>query len=323
LSGSSIWVVPARTVRIDRDTGLIVADGRVSESTISKLTDLDPAVSLKRMDVAAVRLGGVKVVAYGDARIIGNDGIRVSPDLWRGVGEHPARARINDKNIVIAGVNHALPPRAVQMSLTEIRRLTGVTSGASWLFADPSDPKQWATRAAALHVNVTSDPSSVSTAESDAVVYLLQGSFSRFDPFTFRTKFSAVTLNAGMSTLFGYVARAVLLLGVALAIMSAVIGVRERREEVALFSVTGLISSFVLLLGTEACILQVLAFSCGGVIATAILRIVLAGEFRPEIIVQALAFVAIYMPALIVATTIVPGQTIAATTPMEAIRRDG
>jgi hypothetical protein len=324
LSGASVWVVPAESVAIDRETGLIVAKGVLSERTIRTLSSVDPTVRLKRVEAAAVVFSGVKAVAYGDEHVGESEGVRVSPDLWQLVEGRPGLAPVGGSIAQIVGENRALPPRAIQMSLTRYHRLIGRTTGASWLIADPRDPVRWAANAGAHpFVFVTDNPALVhSPLGTEAIVYLVHGSLSRFDPFSFRTKFSAVTINAGMSTLFGYTARAVLFLGLVLAITSAVISVRERREEVVLFSVSGLSSSFVVLLGIEACIIQSVAFLLGAAIGAAILQIVLAGAYRSEIVVQAFAFVVIYMPGLIVLTTVVPGQIIAGRRPMDSVRRD-
>jgi hypothetical protein len=320
VTGSTIWVVPPGSVRIDRDTGLVIANGSLTEHVIRALRDVDATVVLTRVIAAPVLVNGVKCVVYGAENV---PATVVSPDLWKVIGARPGSAAVGGHRVFISAEDRALPNRSLQMPLATARTDLRLTVPASWVLADAADPVRWSMQAAKMqHLIVTDNPATRSHGDAVAIVYLVRSRLSRFDPFTFRTKFSALTLNSGMSTLFGDVARAVLFLGALLATASAMVAIKERREEVAIFSVTGLVSSFVVLLGIEAVLVQLISFAIGSVVALTLLRVTLASSYRPEIVAQAVAFAAIYVPAVIVITTLFPGQVVASLRPMETVRRE-
>jgi len=319
VAGSTLWVVPSRAISIDHDTGLIVTDDFLSEALIQRLSSIDSGTRLRRVVVLRGSLSADRIVIYfadWEKRIV------VSSDLWKAHGSRPGPAVIAGRHVFIAAEDRTLPQKAVRMPLVAARTTFKVTAPASWLVANPADPIAWSVRASAIRgVVVTDNPAIRPSKDSIAIVYLTRSHLSRFDPFTFVTKFSALTLNSRMSTLFGSVARVVLILGFALAISSAMLEISERREEVAILSVTGLTSNLVTLFGVEAAIIQTLSFAIGSIVGIVLLRFAVTTSYQPQILVQALAFALTYVPALVVSTTLLPAQAIASGKPLDALRR--
>ena len=159
-------------------------------------------------------------------------------------------------------------------------------------------------------------------ADPKATAYLIEGNVARFDPFSFRTKFSALVINSSMSTLFGIVARLIFLLGIAVAVTSASIGLQERRDEIAIFAVTGFEANVILLFLAEACVTQILCFVLGGLIGLLMVYLAIQNKMSAGIAGQALAFGVVYMPTLIVLTALIPSQSVANRRAVELVRRN-
>ncbi len=317
IDNQKIWIVPSGGVKLDPSTGLIVPQGFVSEDTIRLFTGAE--IAFKRVVAGPLVLRSEHVVLYGDERIT-NSGLLVSSDLWAMIDRHATTISINGEDVTIAQENTTLPPRSVITSLQVGKRVLRIDDGASWLLSDDPRAVSWARGfGKANNVRVSSDPTPGADG-TRANIYLLEGTVARFDPFTFRTKFSALTINSSLTTMFGLTSRLVFLLGVALAITSSLITLRERRDEIALFSVAGLQSGVSLLFLLEACLNQILCLILGSAVGLALLSITLGGALRIELATQSVAFGIVYLPVLIVLTTIIPSQVVASRRPVDLVR---
>ncbi len=317
LGDAKVWVVPARGVKVDSETGLIVPQGWISEDTIQILQR--PGVHLTRVIAGPISFAGRRVVLYGDEREH-EPGLTVSSDLWSEFDREPRPVKIGGQDTSIGAERQSLAPRSIITSLATARRLLGIRDGASWLLSSSGTSITWARMVKDVQgIKVTGDPGSESDAQR-AIVYLIEGTVARFDPFSFRTKFSALIINSALTTVFGITARLIFLLGVSLAITSSMVGLRERRDEIALFAVTGLESNVFLLFLAEACVTQIMCLLVGSGFGLVFLWLVLRNGLAIQIIAQALGFGAVYLPVLVVLSTIIPSQAVAKRRPVELVR---
>lgn len=325
LGDATIWVVPARGVTVDPGSGLIVPQGHLAEAAVQALKDASDGHRLYEVLGAPVLFAGERAVLYGDARESDSLGATVSEDLWRKSRSGPGVILIGQQEIQVVHVRQDLPPRALVTSLNEARRVLGMPTGASWLLSNTEHPLRLAHAFNAISgVRVSNSPMDESRRNEgqQAIVYLIEGTLARFDPFSFRTKFSALVINSSMSTLFGVVARLIFLIGVVLAVSSSMIGLRERRDEIALLAVAGLEANVIVLFLLEACMTQSICFVLGSGIGFTMLYLALQSQLSLPIAGQAVGFSLVYLPILVVLTTMIPSQAVAGRRPVDLVRRN-
>jgi ABC-type antimicrobial peptide transport system permease subunit len=123
-----------------------------------------------------------------------------------------------------------------------------------------------------------------------------------------------------MSTIFGWVARFVFLAGIVLAITSALIGVRERRDEIGLLAALGLQAGVTTLLLFESVIICGLSFILGSIVAMIVLAGVLPQAQWLTVMGPSLVMGSTYLIVLLVLTPLVAAQQVAARSAAELVR---
>jgi hypothetical protein len=151
--------------------------------------------------------------------------------------------------------------------------------------------------------------------------YIVHGSLSRFSPLSFRARFSALVVGRSLSTVFGWAARAIFVLGLALAVTSSTLGVWERREELAVFAVGGFESSVTVLFLVESVLTVGACFILASAMAVAALYALSAGPLPPAALGYAFGVGFVYLPIMIVTATLLPSHAVASKSPLELMRR--
>jgi hypothetical protein len=316
---ANVWVVAGAMPHMDAETGAILPRESPVSSAIEGLRRLPEGEGLARVAVGRVLLNDRPVVLYADERER-RDGLVVAGDLWRRLGSRPGSALISGRRVVVEGVRETLPPGVAVTSFAVGESLQEASLTTAWLVGRVSRPVAWGRSVSTLSGVVVRDgPGDVPGAP--AVVQILEGSVSRFDPFSFRTKFSALMLGTSMGTVFGVLARVVFLLGVGLAGSSAGIGLWERRAELAVFAVNGLQSGVTVLFLLDALLLNGLAALLGALLATAMLKACLPSIEDQTILGHMLGIGAAYVPLLIAVSTLIPAQLVAVRHPGRLARR--
>ena len=325
LQGASIWVVPANGVEAERNTGLLVSRGVISDETVQELESVDKSVRFWRVETIVTKVADIDVVAYGDDRVAHGTSLVVASDVWQAMqAKGGGMLRNPGCHIDKVDVQTDLPAHSIEGPRGVVECLFGSESRTEWLVANTKDIASWSRHASEIpRLRVTSEPdASPNMQDVGATVYVVKGSLNRFDPFGFNAKFSAMTINSGLATLFGYEAKLVFILGLILSVTSSVLGVRERREEIAVFSVAGSQWSLFGLFWSEACLVQVACFVLGEAIGLSILWFMLGTRYNVAIGVEASAFALLYLPITIVLSTLIPGQMVARVQPSELLRAD-
>lgn len=316
---ANVWVVAGQMPELDPATGTVQPRAALPAQTVDALLALGGQAALQRGAAVRVKLGDKPAVLYADEREHGA-GLAVASDLWRAFGGHPTNASIGARTVFVASERASLPA-GVAVAPFEVGESLESPLPTAWLTSRQPRPREWCRRAGELPGLAVRDALG-DVPGARGVALLLDGSLSRFDPFSFRTKFSALTLEASMGTVFGLAARAVFLLGVGLAVSSAVMSLWERGPELAVFAVNGLQSSVTVLLLLEALLVNGLATVAGGVIAAVLLGACLPSLAEPAILGHALGIGIAYVVVLVVITTLVPAQLVAARHPGRLVRRN-
>jgi hypothetical protein len=293
----------------------------MSPSVADAVKKTDGASIITRVAVGITEMDGRTVVLYAtDA----NDGtsLLVSTQIWRSLGEKRA-VTVGGIATTVVGVDARLPANAVSGSFDLWVPAIDSSRRANWLLVVTDRPRLVSDALARMiGASVTDSPNDiVSKANTRGVsVFLLNASLSRFDPFSFRTKFSSLVLNAAMSTIFGWVARFVFLAGIVLAITSALIGVRERRDEIGLLAALGLQAGVTTLLLFESVIICGLSFILGSIVAMIVLAGVLPQAQWLTVMGPSLVMGSTYLIVLLVLTPLVAAQQVAARSAAELVR---
>lgn len=317
LGEATVWVVAGQAPHLDPETGVIVPGAPLTDAPRDALRALPEGHRLQRVAVGRFAVAGRAVILYADERET-TDGLIVAPDLW--LPTSGATLSLGGRTLPLRARRASLPPGVALTSYALGRTLPTGSLTEAWLVGRIDRPVVWGREAARVPgVALRDVPQDVPGAV--AVVHPLEGSLSRFDPFSFRTKFSALTLGASMGSVFGLLARVVFLLGLGLAGASAGIGVQERRAELAVFAVNGLQSGVTLLFLIEAIVVSLLAGLLGALAALLLLRACLPAVTEGAVFGHMLGIGAAYIPLLVVVSTLIPAQIVAVRHPGALARR--
>lgn len=244
-AADNIWI-SSGPIGLDPETGSPVAPGTISQSSIDQLTK--EGFHVRRVRQERFQNHGVVSVVYCD------DGIAS--------GERPTA--------------RAGTPSVRFLPFHDCDEL-GQPGKVTWAFVRAAAPVTVSrTIASALDASVTDEPSQLFASTPDTLLVTpLGGGLARFSPFSFSTKFSSLLVANNLSSIFGVTARLVFLLGILLSVSSALIGVDERRAEVATLSLLGLQGDLTMLFLIESALLQSGALLVGYALLFAMLQVLL------------------------------------------------
>ncbi len=319
---ASLWVVSAEGIHLDRKLDAIISAGKLSHGVADSIRNTDPTAVLQQVAVGVVRMNGTIVVLYATDDSNGTS-LLASPEIWRSLGSGSSSVVVEGRSAIIAGSDPRLPARAIKGSFAAWASVIHPGSESSWLLIRTERPRLVANAIAqTLHARITDSPDAM-TSEPDRrelTVFLLNASLSRFDPFSFRTKFSSLVVNAVMSTIFGWAARCIFLVGLLLAITSSLIGVREKRHEIGLFAALGLQSGVTLLLLFEVAVISAFAVVLGSIIGMVALACTLPKGLWLTVAGPSFVMVSIYATLLLILTPLIAAQEVASRRTAELVR---
>ncbi len=322
IRGSTIWVAPSPGPNVDPESQALAQHETLPPDIVEALVTRSQG-RLWRLTVGIVEVAGHRVVLYSDDREQrGKNGVAISPALTSILLRQTSQINVGNQSVRVDETREGLPGFSIvapyQLGTNLLQSATKVT----WLLGNVPEPKQWAFETRKSFPVAVTDSAALGEPPSNekTVIYLLQGSLSRFDPFTFGTKFSAFMLHTSMSTIFGWTARAVFLFGVILVVTSMSISVRERRAEVAVFSALGLLPEMTLLLFIETLLLLILVIPIGACVGA-----VMAVAYLPKYdvgssLVASLALTVFFLPVTSIIAALWAGQTIAGRKDVDLIR---
>jgi putative ABC transport system permease protein len=323
VGGGKLWVVPAGGVVADPQTGGILPVGALDPEAMTTLRAAGGAMRWAAVRAEKVMLAGAPAVVYADERLSG-PGLVVGPRQGAGgVSVEPGSTLdVNGTRLPVRLVREDLPPGIAFTALDIESESLGSSGGVSWLISASESSDELAPNLAHdSRFEFRSTPSGATSPNARALVVATSASGARFDPYTFRTRFSALVVNRALVKSFGWAARFVFGLGLLLTVSSSLVGVAERRDELAWFTVKGFLPSFTLLLLVESTLLGFLSFVLGTALALVLLALRVTSDAGWSFVLSgAIASSAAYAPLVILLGALVPAQSAASRSPGEVMR---
>ena len=319
---ASLWVVPKGGLYLNRQVGAIFSRGRFTPAEVASITATQKVKAVVRMAIGVVSIDKIKSVLYATDNASGRY-LVASEDLWRRLGSRQRRVDVAGRPAVISHVDSALPSNSISGSFQTWSAILGEASSPDYVLIRADDPKQVAkSLGRLLGARISDSPESLfgSYAHGHPTVVLLQGTFSRFDPFSFRTEFSAFVMGRALSTVFGWTSRLIFLVGLVLAITSMLISVVERRDEIALFSALGLEVNITSLFIVESIVTISIALAFATLLSTAILRVLNFSGSLLSLLGPAFSMGILYATIASIVPPLVAAQRIAGRRPAELVR---
>ena len=323
IRGGSLWIIPAEGVRLEPTLGAIVSLGKLPSNVGGIVTAADRAAVVRRIAVGKVRINDMPAVLYATDAQLGSS-ILVSTEMWQSMGRKSINVTLQGRSALVVGSDVTLPASAISGSFEIWANSIDETLTPSWILVESARPRLVAEALSTkLGAHITDSPNDIIQADATPrplTAFLLNASLSRFDPFSFRTKFSSLMLSATMSTVFGWVARLVFLVGLGLSITSTVIGVQEKRHEVSLFAALGHQTGFTTLLLAESVIVSALSFAVGSMAATLALSRLVPYQVLGGIIGPSLVMGSTYAILLVIISPLVAAQQVASRRAIDLVR---
>jgi ABC-type antimicrobial peptide transport system permease subunit len=322
IDDASLWLTPPGGLRLDRRFGAILPTGQIPTAIVNEVRGEPGVRKIRRVAVQAITLNGVPAILFATDGILSNT-VTASPEIWTTIQSRPTTVTILGKQTQIADVDPNLPDGCLSGAFDLWAPSSGTGQQVGYLQVYADDPKAIANSLGSkFHATVSDSPGNIggSVVDGQLMVYLLQGSFSRFDPFSFQTKYSSLILYGTLSTIFGWTARGVFFIGFALSISSALMGVQERRREIALFGALGQQSSLTTLFILEASVMIAFAFIVGALVSTLLLYVLQFLQTPTPIIGAGIVMCAIHAVLLALVTPLIAAQRVASRKAADLVR---
>lgn len=320
---ASLWIVPKGGLYLNRQADAIFSRGRFTAAEAASVAATHGVDVIERFSIGLVPFNDTKAVLFAGDNISGET-LVASEDLWHELGDRQARVQVAGGTAIVSRADPALPPNSLGGSFQKWAPVLGDSSSPGYLLIRAKNPKQVATSLGhLLDARISDSPASVlgSGAQGRPTVLLLQGTLSRFNPFSFRTEFSAFVMGGTLSTVFGWTSRLIFIVGLVLAITSMLISVVERRDEIALFSALGLEVNITILFTVESILTVGIALVVAALLSTVILRILNFSGPLFSLLGPAFAMGILYATIAAIVPPLVAAQRIAGRKPAELVRR--
>lgn len=313
---ASIWVTGPSMPAIDRETRGLTQASHIRPDVAARLLRRARG-SLAPISVERFSWGGTPLTVYWDGRREAALGAAISRDLSEAVGAAPPPTAIAGVWSAPAEVRRELP--GLTLVLPYAWRSGAPDLGPTWLVGSP--PSAWGREAAAAEgFSLRDDLSSSGLGTGVGTVFLLKSSLSRFDPFSFGTKFSALQLSGIASSLLGWLARLIFVLGGVFAISSLMMSVEERRPEIAALAALGYEPEFTQMVLIEATLLFLASIPIGFAVAGALSMLALpAGEVGASL-GAGFGLTIFFTVFVLVVGTLLTGQSVARRPVVELVR---
>nr|VFK27817.1 MAG: hypothetical protein BECKLPF1236C_GA0070990_100536 [Candidatus Kentron sp. LPFa] len=324
LDDALAWIIPRGGVRVDSETGAILPVGSLSSRLIDEVKHRAAGTEWTRVKARAIEVGGLRGVLYCDERRSEREGLAVSPSN-PGLRQTDAGLNIllgND----YGNVEQLLSELPLQVAIAPLRFCdnsdNGLEAETAWLLSNSASYTSSGSALEAMHgLEIRSTPVKSKNPDTLGVLVLIEARGGRFDPYSFRTKFSALVLHESFANAFGWGIRVVFAMGLLLSLSSALIGIAERKNEIAWFVVNGYLPQMTVLLFIEAILLNVSAWTGGAAMAIGLLvwRAPVGADWS-FVVGNAIGMgIAFTLLALLI-STLVPAQSAAARTPADVVR---
>jgi len=313
------WLVPASGIAIDQDTGFFLTQGVLSQEIVDAARSA-PGVKWDTVVAGKILLpsGSRYLITFGDlssCQFAANNlsDARATEELLQrlqpATGSAPCRIQSDS----------TLPAMAIVGSAAEVRALLGVPSGASWmLLAKGSTQTVLEDGGFRPRFRLTSVPGSDVSSLPQFVP--IDKSVSRFDPFSFKTKFASLMIHRTLSTLLGSFARVVFALSLFFAASNALAGLKSRQAEIGLLAAYGFNSEIVRVFLLDSLLVQGGGYVVGSFAGALVVRVVLPAGQGWTASYDGVAIAFTYLPILVVLSALIPTQIIANRRPISLVR---
>ncbi len=324
IDDSNVWISTGSATGIKPEVGNLVSLEPLERGLVESVMARAQG-RLYRIATDLVDVNGVRVTLYADEReeALGNAAV-ISPDLAAAIGRTATDVTISQTRVPICGIRAGLPGVCIVVPYSLGKNLLANHERVDWLVGRVPNPKVWLQELnLSLNIPVADSPSAFSTTTTArGVAYLLEGSRSRIDPYSFRTKFSAYTYNRSLSTVVGWTARVVLMFGLIFAATSMSVSVKERRSEVAVFCVLGLQSEFTVLLLVEMLLVLLAVVPIGVAVAAGAVALSVPRADLVNCVLPGLAISFFFLPITGLLAGLWGGQLVAGHSELELVRGD-
>ncbi|HTU12188.1 MAG TPA: ABC transporter permease [Allosphingosinicella sp.] len=251
---------------------------------------------------------GRPITVYWDGRRRSHEGAAISTSLASAVGSRPFPESLSVVPPTPLQVRDDLPGQTIVLPYEWLRG--SANEGPTWIVGRVStrDARE---AAANERLTIRDNLAKERVPHDNGTIFLLNSSLSRFDPFSFQTKFGALQLNGVTSSLLGWVSRLVFLLGGAFAISSLMMSVEERRPEIAALAALGYEPEFTQMALIEASFLFITSIIIGLTAAAALSVFVLHPRELVASLAAGLGLSAFFTIFVLVVATLLMGQSVA------------
>ncbi len=290
------WVVPEGGIRVDPNTGVILADAP------------PPTVNAPTGWTSDRTVAGF-LPGHDDVALVGRS---TAPAAIAQVSDEALRRLdLSDGATIVIG-GQSLPVHRstesgsrVTVSL-DVADTAGATNGWLTLRAPPGDAAAPDTVAAATGLVVTSDPAVVPEPGLAGLVYSTQRSTNRLGFVSFNQTFAALLGSRVSSSVLGVISTVALLLGFVIAVSTFVASVQERRREFGIMASIGLTDEVLYFFLAESLVLFAVSYVVGTLLGGMIVGVAAPAFFTLRAWLEAAGLVAMYLPALGIVAALIP-----------------
>lgn len=317
VGNADLWIIPASGVELDASTAAITAPGHLPPDLATVLQRHDPDATVRLVQVSKIATPDGPLVCY----TLAEPGLlrrnACSADVWARHGAQPFEVACPSVRLVVEGVDETLPPRSIANFGNEIQ------GPPSWITVTTSHPERWLRLPADFPVAVRDTPHLDDRSKNDPrpVMMSLTRSRTRFNPYSFDTRFAALVMNRSLNARLGTFARLVLALGCVIAVSSSLFGLREKSTLIAVLAAEGITGQIVVILLFESAILVGSAWLLGSLAAFAILDVAVFPNAEPASLLQGIALSAVFVPATVLAATLVSVARLLNVEPARLVKR--
>lgn len=304
------WAVPSSGVQLDPETGLIIGNGMLSSQQLEYLNSIDNTAQVEPVFAQSFTIPSFGSVAlYGIGTLDGRTA-KVSKDIWTRLDGKPGTMNLNGKQIDVSMGDAQLPYHTIVVSITTAWDISGDQGHVSWLWIKTHNAGRWQNQTNPPFVMVATPLFVPKGSNGLPLVYAVTHAVSRFSPFSFDTQFASLVLDRTVSSTLGRVALVVVLLSLVTSVTSAMIGLEEKRDVIAVLSVHGNIGETLFICFAEAGIIHIAGYVLGTTAGVFALHHWVLLEWDWSAIGMAFVLPLLYLPLFVICCTLVMGQNI-------------
>jgi hypothetical protein len=310
-----LWVTPAQGVALNNSLGAITSSGTLADSVAAAAKRIDDKAIVIRVTARQVSVNDLAAVFYSTDRQSGSS-VQVSSALKEMIGSQTDHVLVNGIPAIVSGVDQELPSLSLSGAFSFWNKILEPSDQAGMLFISTIRPRLLGTSLSELTgFRLEDTPNRIGhpSVSGSPTILLLSASLSRFDPFSFETKFSSLSVSSTMSSILGWTSKIIFLIGLLLSVTSSLIGIRERRSEIEVFIVWGMRTEFTLLLLAESVVSVSVAFVSGTLLAIVSLAWLLPHKAWLQVLGASVGMGCLYTFILVLVAPLIAAHQVATT----------